>query len=201
MGRVVMVFAVLVIATEATAWARENSIGGQRLDLVGGETDWTVRRLASGGVTLPTAPIATETKETTPPAKPETQKKTTPPAKPTVRVDPANEETQAKADSSPQLDLDALEKRLRQTDALGFFTKLSLKNQVNDLLSQFRAYHKGTSDLTIEQLRERYNLLLLKLVSLLEDDDAQLSHDILASHGALWNVLADPEQFAKLQES
>ena len=189
MGRVVMVFAVLVIATEATAWARENSIGGQRLDLVGGETDWTVRRLASGGVTLPTAPIATETK------------KTTPPAKPTVRVDPANEETQAKADSSPQLDLDALEKRLRQTDALGFFTKLSLKNQVNDLLSQFRAYHKGTSDLTIEQLRERYNLLLLKLVSLLEDDDAQLSHDILASHGALWNVLADPEQFAKLQES
>ena len=72
---------------------------------------------------------------------------------------------------------------------------------MDDLLSQFRAYYKGKNGLTLEQLRENYNLLLLKLVSLLEDGDPQLSQDILTSRGAIWNVLADPEQFAKLQES
>src|SRR5262249_31032276 len=40
------------------------------------------------------------------------------------------------------LDLGSLEKRLRETTAIGVFTKLSLKNQVDDLLDEFREFHK-----------------------------------------------------------
>src|SRR6202035_5922070 len=43
--------------------------------------------------------------------------------------------------SGPALDVGALEQRLKETRAIGLFTKLSLKNQVDDLLNQFRAFH------------------------------------------------------------
>jgi hypothetical protein len=151
-----------------------------------------VKRIASTDTTPAAAPTVAEAT------------KTTPPSEPAAPAGPAGAENRAKTNvTAPrsQLDLKALEERIRRTDALGFFTKLALRNQVSDLLDRFGAYHKGKSDLTLAQLREHYNLLLLKLVSLLEDDDAQLSRDILTSRGAIWNVLADPEQFAKLQES
>ena len=39
----------------------------------------------------------------------------------------------------PPLDVAALKARLRDTHAIGVFTKLALKNQVDDLLQQFRS--------------------------------------------------------------
>src|SRR5258708_2655949 len=45
--------------------------------------------------------------------------------------------------SAPALDLSSLEQRLKDTHAIGVFTKLSHKNQVANLLSQFRAFHLG----------------------------------------------------------
>ena len=194
MGRMVMALSVLVVAIAIAAWGQENRIN-QSLDVTGKEIDGAVSGVASAEATPATAPTVTEADETTLPIE------SAAPAEPPGEE---NRESQTKIDAAaPQshLDLDALEKRIRRTDSLGFFTKLALKNQVDDLLERFRAYHTGKSDLTIEQLNERYNLLLLKLVSLLEDGDIQLSRDILASRGAIWNVLADPEQFAKLQES
>ena len=60
-----------------------------------------------------------------------------PPAEPqAVQQPPAGEAAAAPAAAS--LDLSALEQRLRDTRAIGLFTKLSLKNQVDDLLAQFR---------------------------------------------------------------
>ncbi len=99
---------------------------------------------------------------------------------------------------SPTLDLASLEKRLRETKAIGVFTKLSLKNQVDDLLAQFRAFHQGPGGVTLTELRERYNLLLLKVLSLLQDSDPLLARDISASREALWSLLADPVKFATL---
>lgn len=191
MRRMVMVTAMLVVATEATAWTYEKN-NDQGLTAAGGERDSAMRRIASAEATPAVAPTARETDDSAQPTEP------------TAPVEPAGEENRTKNNAAapqPQLDLDALEERIRLTDALGFFTKLSLKNQVDDLLSWFRAYHAGKSELTIEQLREHYDLLLLKLVSLLEDGDAQLSRDIFTSRRAIWDMLADPEQFAKLQES
>ncbi len=94
------------------------------------------------------------------------------------------------------LDLKGLEQRLRETSAIGVFTKLSLKNQVDDLLAQFRAFHQGRSRTPLPQLRQQYELLLMKVVSLLQDGDPELSKAVFASREAIWGILSDPEKFA-----
>ena len=100
--------------------------------------------------------------------------------------------------AAPALDLKGLEQRLRDTNAIGLFTKLSLKNQVDDLLAQFRAFHQGQSRNTLEQLRQKYELLLMKVVSLLQDGDPALANAVLFSREAIWSILTDPKKFAAI---
>ena len=97
--------------------------------------------------------------------------------------------------SAPALDLGALEQRLKETRAIGLFTKLSLKNQVDDLLNQFRAFHGRQGATSLAELRQRYDLLLLKVLSLLQDGDPALAASISSSREALWGILADPVKF------
>jgi hypothetical protein len=97
--------------------------------------------------------------------------------------------------SAPALDLGALEQRLKETRAIGLFTKLSLKNQVDDLLNQFRAFHGRQGATSLAELRQRYDLLLLKVLSLLQDGDPALATAISSSREALWGILADPVKF------
>ena len=106
--------------------------------------------------------------------------------------------SEGKQKALPALDVASLEKRLRDTKAIGFFTKLSLKNQLDDLLAQVRAFHESRSEATLAQLRERYDLLLLKVLSLLQDSDQRLARDISASREGLWSLLADPAKFRNL---
>jgi len=96
------------------------------------------------------------------------------------------------------LDLDSLEKRLRETRAIGVFTKLSLKNQVDDLLNEFRDFHKSRDRSMLPKLRQAYDLLLLKVLSLLQDSDPVLARDVSSSREALWSILTDPDQFRDL---
>jgi hypothetical protein len=98
----------------------------------------------------------------------------------------------------PPLDLASLEQRLRDTRALGVLTKLSLKNQVDDLLNQFRAFYRGERKTSLAELRQQYDLLLLKVLTLLQDGDAPLAMAISSSREAIWNILADPEKFAQI---
>ena len=49
--------------------------------------------------------------------------------------------------------LPALKEQLKETQAIGVFTKVSLKNQVDDLLQQFRDYYQGKAKVTMAQLR------------------------------------------------
>lgn len=97
----------------------------------------------------------------------------------------------------PTLDLASLEKRLRDTKAIGFFTKISLKNQVDDLLEKFRAYYQGRSKTGPVELRQPYDLLLLKVLSLLQDTDPALARDIVASREAIWSILSDRQKFTE----
>lgn len=96
------------------------------------------------------------------------------------------------------LDLESLEQRLRDTKAIGVFTKLSLKNQVDDLLDSFRAYYKGKAKPQLPDLRQRYDLLLMKLLTLLQDSDTRLAADIRSSREAIWDILKDPKKFAEI---
>ena len=97
----------------------------------------------------------------------------------------------------PPLNLASLEQRLRDTTAIGVLTKIALKNQVEDLLTQFRAFHQeGAGVLT--ELREKYSLLLLKVLALLQAGDPVLAQAVAASREAIWSLLEDPARFATL---
>ena len=121
------------------------------------------------------------------------------PASPSTAEQPRKKESAApaKQEASPPLDLASLEQRLRDTKAIGVFTKISLKNQVDDLLTQFRAFHQGGAGV-LSELREKYNLLLLKVLSLLQGSDPVLAQAVAASREAIWGLLADPAKFATL---
>ena len=99
--------------------------------------------------------------------------------------------------SPAPLDFKSLATRLRETRAIGVLTKLSLKNQVDDLLVAFRAYHKGQGKATLVELRRSYDMLLLKVLSLLQDSDPALARDIVQSRAAIWGMLADPRKFTE----
>jgi hypothetical protein len=121
------------------------------------------------------------------------------PVKPAVAAAPAPKPQSAAPATAPApLALDTLEQRLKDTPAIGVFTKLTLKNQVDDLLNRFRAHYEGRGGLTIPQLRQNYEQLLAKVHGLLKDGDPALAGAIVNSREAIWSVLADPAKFAKL---
>jgi hypothetical protein len=150
---------------------------------------------APGGRSAPT--------QAEPAAESTTQKERTPPTVAAPRTEPAPG-TEAPPPQSARpaavatLDLSSLEQRLRETKAIGVFTKLSLKNQVDDLLEEFREFHRSRDQAMLGKLRQAYDLLLLKVLSLLQDDDPALARDISSSREALWKVLTDPDRFERL---
>jgi hypothetical protein len=104
----------------------------------------------------------------------------------------------AKPQAPAPLDLTSLETRLKETKAIGVMTKISLKNQVDDLLDQFREFYAGKLKTTLPELRRPYDLLVLKVLSLLQDSDPSLATAIAASREAIWGILSDPAKFAKI---
>lgn len=137
----------------------------------------------------PVGPVAAPDKTTAkPPVKP---------AAPVVRAPTPQKPVTATARAAT-LDLDALEQRLKNTDAIGVFTKIALKNQVDDLLKRFKAYHDSDGKTALAQLRQSYDQLLLKVNDVLKNGDPALAGEIMGSREAIWGVLSDPVKFAKL---
>ncbi len=140
---------------------------------------------ATPGTAASSQPVA----PATPPATIAVKPAPTPP-KPQLAVPKATPKP-----SAPTLDLASLEARLRDTKAIGVFTKISLKNEVDDLLNMFRAYYNRQAKMTLAELRRPYDMLLLKVLSLLQDSDPPLARDIVASREAIWDILANPQKF------
>ena len=49
------------------------------------------------------------------------------------------------------------------------------------------------------ELRQSYDLLIMKVLSLLQDDDQRLASAIVASREAIWGLLSDQNKFATLK--
>jgi hypothetical protein len=96
------------------------------------------------------------------------------------------------------LDLDGMKARLRATKGIGLFTKIALKNQVDDLMDRFRDHYSGKAKVTMAELRRSYDMLMMKVLSLLQDADQMLASAIVSSREAIWALLADPKKFAVL---
>ena len=109
-----------------------------------------------------------------------------------------NPATKTAGKAPATLDLASLEQRLKDTDAIGVLTKIALKNQVDDLLAQFRAYYQGKLKTTLAQLRRPYDLLVMKVLTLLQDTDPALASAIVASREAMWGILSDRVKFATI---
>ncbi|TBR15601.1 hypothetical protein [Rugosibacter aromaticivorans] len=95
----------------------------------------------------------------------------------------------------PPLDVAALKARLRDTNAIGVFTKLALKNQMDDLLKQFRAHYQSGQKTSVASLRQPYDMLVLKVLALVQNSDPSLARTISGSREAIWGILADPVKF------
>ena len=118
-----------------------------------------------------------------------------PPAPPKAPLPTATKAPAAQPAAAP-LDLKTLEERLKETEAIGLMTKLSLKNQVDDLVDEFRAYYAGRSKASLGELRRPYELLLMKVLTLLQDRDPPLARAVNASRDQIWSILSDREKFS-----
>ena len=76
-----------------------------------------------------------------------------------------------------------------------FSPSLEIKGQVEDLVDDFADFHDGESHLQIGQLEDRFDLLVMKLLTLLQDDDPALKQDIADARPQLWAALSDPVEF------
>ena len=151
----------------------------------------------------PTAAPQAETKASTPGTKapPAVTKPPSAPPPVSMATKPALQPAVAATApvAPPTLDLAALKEQLKETKAIGVFTKITLKNQVDDLLQQFRDHYQGKAKITMAQLRRSYDLLLMKVLSLLQDADEKLAAAIVASREAIWGLLSDRKKFATLE--
>ena len=118
--------------------------------------------------------------------------------KPAARAVPPVAARPAPAAPAP-LDLTALKEQLKATKAIGVFTKLSLKNQVDDLMKQFSDYYQGKAKTT--------HAGTAPLLRLADDEGAVAAAGlrpearvrVVSSREAIWALLSDPKKFATLQ--
>ncbi len=155
----------------------------------------------------PAAPVAQAAGETVaPPSAPKSTTKAKPsstrlaekaktPAKEERAAPPEAPPAAQQPPPPPALDLAGLENRLRNTNAIGVFTKLSLKNNVDDLLMAFRAFYNGTLRTTLADLRQRYDGLVMKVLTLVQNGDPTLAQAIAGSRDAIWGILSDRQKF------
>jgi len=134
---------------------------------------------------------------TAPATAPAPATKAAPPPKAAPPKASAPAPAKAPAVAAAPLNLRTLEQRLKDTAAIGVLTKLSLKNQVDDLVARFKTYHAGARPPTLTELKPSFDLLLMKVLSLLQDKDSALARDINASREAIWGVLTDKQKFAE----
>lgn len=86
-------------------------------------------------------------------------------------------------------DMDTLVERLKKTDAIGFFTKLAIRNDVVDFSELIQKYRQESKlEARIKDIRARFEGLFLKIVALLEKDP-NLSRDIYLARENIWKDL------------
>ena len=95
--------------------------------------------------------------------------------------------------SLKNIDLDALETKISKTGALNVFAKLQLKNSIDSLTSEVGQIHNGQSDISLDELRQRFEKFFHSTVALLRKGDPLLADELAMSRDKLWKVLSNPE--------
>ena len=90
--------------------------------------------------------------------------------------------------------LEELIDRFTKTKAIGVFTKLSLQTNVTRLHNAFTGYHQGKQPPSIEELRERFDLMVQEMMILVQDKDPELARDLYTSRLLFWSYLSSSEK-------
>jgi hypothetical protein len=141
--------------------------------------------------TKPAAPRAKATPAEQPRAKVEVKAAATPP----VAAEPAKAPAVVERKAEPGLNVSDLTEGLKETKAIGAFTKLALKNQLDDLLQKFRTTHQSGQQPRAAGLRQPFDALVGKVTGLLQPGDPALARKIESSREGIWAILSDPEKF------
>jgi len=90
-----------------------------------------------------------------------------------------------------EISLDELVERLKKTEAIGMFTKLTIRSDVLDLKESIDSYRKkGELERYVGHLRDHFDGLLLKIITLLQRDP-ELSRDIHLARESIWKSLVE----------
>jgi hypothetical protein len=107
----------------------------------------------------------------------------------------ATQEEGAGRAKPPLQSLASLETQLQETRAIGVLTRTTLVNQVRDLRNRFRErYKQEPAEIARDRMRPPYELLIFKVLSLLQDIDSPLARAVVDSREAIWSALADPDK-------
>lgn len=97
------------------------------------------------------------------------------------------------------IDLEILAGSLRETKALGALTKLRLKSDINKFLRRIDAWHAGNRKYSLDQLQEQYDLLLMKMATVLQDRDLELHQHLCNAWTVIWTDLQDPQRVREMR--
>ena len=108
--------------------------------------------------------------------------------------DANSKDSTAEIEEKPIFNVDVLVDRMKETKAIGVITKLSLKNQVDDLLEKADEIKNTNGEATEEKsaLRENFEGLILKTVTLLnKGKDYTLAEYIYLAREELWKSIME----------
>jgi len=87
------------------------------------------------------------------------------------------------------LSLDALTERLKQSSAIGTFTKLAIRSDIIDLKDKIDSYKKKSLlQSKLDDVRASFDGLLMKIIALLSGDP-DLSRDLYTARESIWKSL------------
>ena len=98
------------------------------------------------------------------------------------------------------VDFEILEQRIRKTKAIGGLAKLRLSGDINKMVADLKTYHAGGSAHTLEQHRQQYDLLYMKVVSQVQDKDPELFNQLCNAWDPLWAALQDESNLKKVSQ-
>jgi len=97
------------------------------------------------------------------------------------------------------IDLQMLIAGLRDTTAIGKLTKLRLRSDINIILRRLERLHDSNSRFTLDQLEEQYHLLLMRIATLIHDDDLLLHQQLCNAWARIWFDLKNPDSFRQMR--
>lgn len=97
-------------------------------------------------------------------------------------------------------DLQALEAKIRNTDAIDLFAKINLKFEISSLIDDVARSQASKNAADLARQRVRFEKLIDSTVDMLRKGDAALAAEVASSRAALWSFLNDPERRLTIAE-